>query len=626
MIIEDVIGFLKKYPPFQFLDETALKGVAGSLSMEFYPRDTVILKQNGQPGSSVWIIKKGAVKVSMRAEDGDEIVMDYKGEGDNFGFLSMIGNERQKTSVVAAEDTICYLLGKDRVLKLLEASPAFAEYFLSYLSRYVDRTYSEMHKKSLLYGISDRLLFTTKVGDMAKTAITVSESASIQEAARMMEKNRISSLIVLDKRDLPAGIVTDRDLREKVVAKGRDIGEPVRNIMTISIIRADADDFCFEAVLKMIRYNIHHILVHGIMTNHDLMLLQGTSPLSIAHSIDSQRDMKGLVPAAGRVMSLLGLLLKEGATVSGITTIVTEINDRLIRKVLEFAELGLGHPPVPYCWVVFGTEGRREQIFRTDQDNAIIYADHEPGRDDEVREYFDKFAEFVRDGLEQVGYPPCPDLNMAVNPLWRRPLSTWKEYYSGWIKGPSADSVVKSLVFFDMRPLFGKISLAEELQKHYLSLVRENAAFPGLVAAQITTNTPPIGFLKSFVVEKSGEHKDTFDIKLKGLRPLVDAVRLLALEFGIKETSTLGRLKLLTGKVPFIREYLNDIEQTFEFIMLLRVHHRFEMIKDGREPDNFINPNRLSTLEKKTIKEAFHLIGKLQCMIAERYIPKVTGA
>ncbi|MBI5640539.1 MAG: cyclic nucleotide-binding/CBS domain-containing protein [Nitrospirae bacterium] len=627
MIIEDVVGFLKKNPPFQFLDEATLRGVAGSLSMEFYPRDTLILKQHGPPSESVWIIKKGAVKVSMRSDDGDEVVMDYKGEGDNFGFLSMIGRDRQKTNVVTVDDTICYILGREKVSNLLESSPAFAEYFMSYLSRYVDRTYSEMHKKSLLYGSAERLLFTTKVGDIATGAVTVDEDLTIKEAAGIMAKNRISSLIILDKRRLPVGIITDRDLREKVVARGRSIEEPVRNIMTISLIRADADDFCFEAVLKMIKYNIHHILVikegelHGIMTNHDLMMLQGTSPLSIAHNVDNQQNIYGLVSAAGRINNLLGLLLKEGAKALSVSTIVTEINDRLIRKVLELAERQFGQPPVPYCWVVLGTEGRKEQIFKTDQDNGIIYAD--PAADDEevIAKYFAGFTAFVKDCLLQIGYPPCPESYSADNPLWCQPIKTWKTYFTGWINEPAAESVMRSLIFFDMRPVYGKSGLSDELKDHFLLLLRDSTVFLGRMADVIVKNTPPIGILKSFVVEKGGEHKDKIDLKLKGLRPLVDAVRLFALEKGIKETSTIERLRRLRGKSSPIEDRINDLEHIFEYFMQLRIHHRFGMINEGKAPDNFINPNSMSSLEKKTMKEAFHLISGLQVLITEKYKP-----
>ena len=195
-----------------------------------------------------------------------------------------------------------------------------------------------------------------------------------------MAKHRISSIIIVDRNGLPTGIVTDRDLREKVVARGRDVNDPVKDIMNLPLIRVDAKDYCFEAVLKMIKHNIHHIVVikdgalRGVLTNHDLMMLQGTSPLSFAKDLESQQTIEGLVPVSSKINRVVGLLLKEGARAGNITKILTELNDRLVKKVLEIAEKKLGRPPVPYCWIAFGSEGRKEQTFKTDQDNAIIYA------------------------------------------------------------------------------------------------------------------------------------------------------------------------------------------------------------------------------------------------------------
>lgn len=628
MLLEDVINFLKKEPPFQFLDETTLKSVASSLSMEFYPKDTEILKQDGPPSDSLRIIKKGNVKILMKAENGGDVVMDYRGEGDNFGFLSMIGEGRQRTTVIAVDDTICYTLTKEKVLKLIESNPAFTEYFISYLSRYVDRTYIEMRNKSLFYGSSDRLLFTTKVGDIAIEAVTVSEDATIREAAQAMAKNRISSLIILNKRNLPAGIVTDMDLREKVVAKGRSVTEPVKNIMTISLIRVDASDSCFEAVLKMIKYNIHHMLViedgnlKGIMTNHDLMLLQGSSPLSFANDIENQQTVEGLIPVSLKINNIIGLLLKEGGKASNITKIITEINDRLIKKILEIGERTYGHPPVPFCFIVFGSDGRREQTFKTDQDNAIIYADPETEEgEEETKNYFSNLTAFIRDGLQKIGFPLCPAGYMASNPQWCQPLKVWKKYFLSWINEPVPDAVLKTLIFFDFRPLHGKFSLAEELRNSFISLIEEHGIFLGHMANIIIKNTPPIGFLKSFVVEKSGEHKDELNLKVRGITPLVDVVRFFALERGVKETSTLGRITALKDKHAIVKEYSDGLEHAFEYVMLLRIHHQFEQIKAGRKPDNFINPNKLSNLERKTVREAFHLISKMQGLIVERYKP-----
>jgi CBS domain-containing protein len=628
MILDDSISFLKKAPPFQFLDDATLKSVAGSLSMEFYPKDTVILKQDGLPSDSLRIIKKGSVKILMRAETGEDMAMDYRGEGENFGFLSMIGKEKGKTTVVALDDTVCYLLRKEKVMELLASNPAFNEYYMSYLSRYVDRTYREMQNKSMFYGSSDRFLFTTPVGNITAEAVTVGEDTTIQEAAQVMSRKKISSLIVLDRRNLPAGIVTDNDLRDKVVAKGRNVSEPVRNIMTISLIRVDASDSCFEAVLKMIKYHIHHMLViedgtlKGIMTNHDLMLLQGTSPLSFANDIENQQSVDGLIQVSGKINNIVGILLKEGAKASNITKIITEINDRLIRKIIEIGEKTFGHPPVPYCWIALGSEGRREQTFKTDQDNAIIYADpSSDAEEEEVKKYFLGFTPFVRESLTRIGFPLCTADYMASNPRWCQPLRSWKKYFLNWISEPTPDAVLKSLIFFDFRPLHGKFGLADELRDSFRSRIEDQGIFLGHMANMIIRNTPPIGFLKSFVVEKGGEHKDEFDLKIKGIAPLVDAVRLFALEKGVKETSTSGRIQLLKDKNTIVKDSADGLEQALEFIMLLRIHHQFEQIKSGLKPDNFINPNTLSTLEKKTLKEAFHVISSLQGMIFERYKP-----
>lgn len=628
MIIEDTINFLKKTPPFQFLEESLLRVIAGSLSLQFYPKDTVILRQGDSVSDSVFIIKKGGVRISMTLDDED-VIVDYRGEGDNFGFLSLIGNERQKTTVVAIDDTICYLLGREKMKELLDRSPGIAEFFMSYLSRFVDKTFREMHRKSLLYGGADRLLFTTKVGDVAREAITVSEDTTIRDAARKMVQEKVSSLIVTNgETGLPSGIITDRDLREKVVAMGRDISEPVKNIMTISLIRADANESCFSAITKMIKYNIHHILVikdgllHGIMTNHDVMLLQGTSPLSLSHSIDNQHSIEGLVSISKRMNGLVGLLLKEGARSSSILSIVTEINDRLVRKVISLAEKRVGFPPVPYCWVVFGSEGRKEQLFKTDQDNAIIYADSSAT---EAKEYFSALAKIIHDGLIEIGYPECSSNFMAINPRWCQPLSVWKEYFKNWVERPSHEVISKHITFFDMRPIYGKHALAEELRDSFISYIRESE-FLKVMAQIITRNTPPVGFIKAYSIERNGKRSDVLDLKQRGTIPLVDIIRFFSMEMGVRETSTIGRINILRARHPILREFADEIEHVYEFMMLLRIHHQFEQILSGENPDNIIVPSKLSTLEKKTIKEAFHLISRLQEIVAEGYVARAPSS
>lgn len=630
MNVEDIIEFLRNVSPFQDLDEASLKDLAEGVSMEFYPKGSAILHQDGPASEYLRIVKKGSVKVFIRSGRDDELSIDTRGEGDTFGFLSLVSGDKARANVVALKDTTCYLIGKAAIVKLLETYPAFAEYFLvSYLNKYIDKTYKEIHKRSLLYGGGDRLLFTTPVGDLiTREAITASQEISIKDAAEVMSENRISSLVILDSDGVPVGVVTDRDLRDKVVSKGRSVLDPIKSIMSISLIKTEAKDYCFEAILNMIRYNIHHLLVidngklRGVITNHDLMMLQGTSPISIARELEAQQSIGGLVPASKKINKVVELLMKEGAKASNITRIITEINDRLLRKILEITEKKLGAPPLNYCWISFGSEGRKEQTFKTDQDNAIIYEDPEtPEKEGEAKRYFSAFTLLVRDSLLKCGFPPCPADYMASNPQWCQPLKVWKKYFSRWISSPSPEALLKSLIFFDFRPLYGEMRLAEDLRSHLAGSLKGQNIFLAQMASVITKNRPPLGFFRTFIVEKSGEHKNELDLKHSGIGPLVDIARFFALETGLPETSTLERIEALKHRHSVIKELSEDLEQAFEFITLLRIQHQMDQANKSLPADNFINLDALSNLEKKYLKESFHMIAKIQDIIVEQYKP-----
>ncbi|MGE5300418.1 MAG: DUF294 nucleotidyltransferase-like domain-containing protein [Acidobacteriota bacterium] len=598
--------------------------------MEFYPKGSMILHQDGPPSEYLRIIKKGGVKVFIRADKGEEVLIDYRSEGDSFGFLSLVGGDKSRATVVAVEDTICLLIKRQTVVMLLDTNPTITEYFLkSFLNKYIDKAYQEMRTKSLVYGGGDKMLFTTPVGELAtKEVVTARQDVSIREAAKMMSQKSISSLVIVDSGGAPVGIITDRDLRDKVVAKGKNVDDAVRSIMSVALIKTEARDYCFDALLRMIRFNIHHLLIveegrlKGVVTNHDLMMLQGTSPISIAREIESQQTVEGLVPAARKINGMVTLLLKEGAKASNITRIITEINDRLVRKILEIAEARLGPPPVPYCWIVYGSEGRKEQTFKTDQDNAIIYADPASAVEEQAAgAYFGAFAESVKDALVSCGFPVCTGGYMASNPRWRQPLRVWKNYFSEWITTPTPEAILMSVILFDFRPVYGDLTLAEKLQAHLLETVRKQDMFLAFMANMTVSLRPPLGFFRTFVVEKSGEHKDKLNLKFRCIAPLIDIVRLFSLEKGVAETATLERIDTLRSRHSVVAEYGDELEHAFEFISLLRIHHQFDRIEAGLEPDNFIDPNRLGNLEKRILKESCQLISRIQDAIAKQYRP-----
>lgn len=627
LLVEDVSRFLRQAPPFSFLDDDTLASVAGSLSMEYYPAGTTILRQGGQPSTALRLIKKGGVKITVSSDGGDETLIDYRGDGDNFGFLSLIGKDAQDTTITSVEDTICYLLPKDRVLKLLESNPAFTEYFLKkHLSKYIHRASVDNGR---LHGAGGRgaALYTTQVSDvMNSSVITVRTGSSIREAARKMAAGRVGSVVVVGADGAAIGIVTDEDLRSKVVAEGRSYDADVTTIMSSPLVSVDARRYCFDVLLTMLGRGIHHVLVTddgriaGIVTNHDLLFQQGVSPLVLARNIASQEAVDGLADMARKISDIVGLLLKEGARAAIIMRIVTELNDHVLRRAVYLAGKRFGAAPVPYCWLALGSEGRCEQVYASDQDNAVVY--QQPLTDDEEEiawRYFSPFTVEVQDILERCGFPPCEQGFMASNPLWCQPPVTWNRHFTRWLAEPRFESLATAQIFYDMRPVAGDSALSADVRRHALAQVDNYKIFLGSLANQVTKNRPPLGFFKSFVVEKSGEHRDELNLKVKGSLPIVDIMRFFALEKGIDATSTLERIAQLRDSHATVMRFGDELDQSFEFIMLLRIINQHRQHEAGLAITDFINPDQLTSVEKKGLKDAFETTSRVLDTIVERY-------
>ena len=628
MITKETVAFLKRTPPFDRLDSGILDTIVKDMTLVFHPKGETIVSQSGPAAEHLNIIRSGAVKVFVRTNEEEEVLVDSRTSGEFFGLRSFLFSDLSQDTIVALEDTSCYQLGKETVLGLLKTNAAFSEFCLKTLmKRLMDMAYKEIRDRTLLYGGGDKLLFTNILGDLAtRNVITASEDISIREATEIMASRNISCLVLLDALGLPSGMITDKDLRNKVVSKGRDSAGRVGDIMSVTLIKAEEQDRCFEALLKMMRYNIHHLLVvgkgelTGILTSHDLMILQGTSPLSVAREIESQDTIDGLAPAAAKINRIITILIREGATASNITRIISEVNDRLLKKVLEITESRMGRPPASYCWIIFGSEGRKEQTFKTDQDNAIIYEDLPEGSDEAIR-YFSEFSERMKDSLARCGFPPCSANYMASNPQWRQPLGVWKKYFSNWIQKPTPESILQSLIFFDFRPVHGDLLLAEKLRAFLGHAVRDNKLFHAHMAAVMLNNRPPLGFFGGITGEKKGIHQGRFNIKLNGLGPIIDAARLSALEQKVYHTSTLDRLTEVKDRCRDLGPLSNDLQQAFEFLMSLRIRHQYQQLQAGGEPDNFIDPQRLGTLERTMLKESFKLVARMQEMLKQKYGP-----
>jgi len=299
---------------------------------------------------------------------------------------------------------------------------------------------------------------------------------------------------------------------------------------------------------------------------------------------------------------------------------ITILNDQILDRILTLLIAELGPPPLPFCWLLMGSEGRREQTFKTDQDNALIYAD--PEGEEQAKEaeaYFKTLADKAIEHLVACGYPRCPGEIMASNPKWRQPARLWQRRFDGWLSTPEPRDVLHSTIFFDFRGGYGERGLAQRLRQHLAEQARKKEIFLLHLAKDCLEARPPLSFFRNFIVEKDGEHKNLLDLKTKGLVPFVDFARLMSLKCGVRESNTLGRLQLLAEGDHISRELYSEAVDAYEFLMQLRLIHQMQLLEENRTPDNYINPADLSDLEKQTLKEAFEVVRRMQSLIKQEF-------
>jgi len=624
VVTESVVKFLKDIPPFQFLTPPELAKLARSMTLEFFPKNTVILSAGTRAAEALYVIQKGAVKLALRTQVGKELVLDMRSEGELFGVMSLMGGDVTRLDVTAVEDTLCYTAPHVEVQRMMAAHSEFSDYLVrTSVKRYMDRSLRELRSQTQLMGNTERLLYSLTVRDVtAKPAVTCNANTNIREAAKLVAASKSTSAIILDESGHAIGIVTESDFTRKVIANGIAAESPVRQIMSSPVVTVEDTALVFQALLEMLTHDIQHVLVQengqprSVLTSHDLMLLQGKSPLSLARHLDEQRDIPGLAQAQKRIAELLPLLLREGAKASHLTRVVAEINDRLVTKILGLADEKLGPAPAPYCWVVLGSEGRREQTFKTDQDNALIYADD---LDSAALEYFEQLAGFTNDALKQCGYPECEGGYMATNPRWRQSVKAWQHTFAKWINEGELHATEDALIFFDMRPVAGDRTLFQQLEESNQERLQHSGFFKSILASITIEHKPPLGFFRTFVLEQSGEHKQGLDIKTYGTGPIVNAARLFALDTGIRATNTPDRLTGLLGKNYIDDALLHDLQHAFEFLTLLRVEQQLQQLRSGQPMSNYITPEKLTPLQKSMLKDTFQTIERAQSFIDQRF-------
>ncbi|MCF8115101.1 MAG: DUF294 nucleotidyltransferase-like domain-containing protein [Desulfarculaceae bacterium] len=633
-----ILEFVQGVSPFDGLDRETLEKVVSAMEVAFYPRGQMILEQGGEPSRFLYFIQSGSARVSMPGAEaeGGELLVDERGEGDTFGALSMLQGGPAMFRVSAREDLICYQLPKDSFLALCQPHPEIRSHYSASLARNLravrEQVTCELPAVAGLEGLSlSAALVRSSVGElMSPRPVTCAPAMPVKAAARIMTQRQVGSIVVAEEGGHPLGILTDTDFRVRVMLRARSLDEPVAEFMSTPAHTIAPDAFAFQALLAMSHHGVNHLVVTqddrvvGVISDRDLQAITGSSPVGVVRAIDRVKSVDELVLLHPSIDRVVELLLKMGGSARDMLQIVTEFNDRVTVKLIELIEEdlehhGQGRPPVPYCWMALGSEGRREQTLRTDQDNALIFANVPETSAQRVKGWFLSFAEHVVEGLVRCGFPRCTGGVMASNPDWCQSETGWRRTFLRWVQDPKPATLRLGSIFFDFREIYAEADYLEALGASLRDSIEGNRLFLRHMAANALYNRPPLGFLRQFVVEKGGEHANQLNLKLSGLTPIVDGARVMALDLGITSTNTLERLEAIEAQGTIKPELAADLQEAFSFITLLRISRHLEARAAGQTPDNFVDPQGLTNFQRKMLKEAFKVVSELQSLLEQRY-------
>jgi CBS domain-containing protein len=624
-----VLNFLQNTLPFNELDIHTLKRLARNCLLDYYPKGTLIFRQDATDVTHLHIIQRGEVKVYLDSSDSEVTLDDYGGKGDSFGALSIVKKEKADSNVETVEDTFCLLIDKIIFLEVIDSNPRFAGHYLESLSENtLGAVYTELRcEKARVRGKQAFSLFETRIIDVLNKPPDVIEgSMTIQEVGARMSDLGLASLLVTDQSGEIAGIVTNKDFRTKVVAEAIPHETPVAEIMSSPIRTIPAQALCFDALIRMIREQVDHLVVEnrgeitGMVASYQIMSYQGASPLYLFSEISAQRDIPGLYAISQRLPVLVRTLIEEGARAGNITKMITAFSDHALKRLLRLLLDEMGPAPVPFCWLMLGSEGRREQTFRTDQDNALVYQDPADEKEREAASvFFHKFAASAVEHLEACGYPQCKENLMVTNPMWRVPYSIWLDYFDKWIGKPVSEEVTVHTFFLDFRPGYGNTSLGKGMKDRLVDWAKASQTYQEYLARDCLLNWPPLSFFGKFVVEKDGRQTIRLDLKNRALAPFVNFARLMAMRNGIRETNTLDRLQRLAEHGHISQGLFADLREAYEFNFQLNLVNQLRMVEAGQEPHNVLDPAELTDLERRSLKESFGVIDRMLAHLRKEF-------
>lgn len=623
--VREIREHLGRYPPFDRLSEQLLDKVASSVEISYFRAGSLILSYK-QNIDSLYYIRSGAVEVYRHNNE----LYNRLGEGDIFGHLGLLHNRHVRYPASAIEDTLIYLIPDAVFQQLCEEDENFADF--------VELSGSRL-KATVEQSRRENDMMVTRVRSLiGRLPVMIEESATVEQAAHLMTEQHVSAILLLapadenntqafsdneDKHWDITGILTDQDFRVRVLAQGGSAQTRLSEIKQGELISIQSDETVYEAMLAMLRNNVQHLpVMHrrrpvGIVQLADIVRYETHNSLYLVSNIFHQSNVKALARLMPEVRAAFIRLVDEGATSQMTGSALSTIGRSLTRRLLELAQDELGPPPVPYCLMVNGSMARDDQSIITDQDNALVLSDEfDPEQHDA---YFVELAKRLSDGLAACGYPYCSGGIMASNQKWRQPLSVWKKYFEEWITRPDPERLLHSSIFFDLDAAYGEESYVEELQDLIVSRASRNKRFLGALARNALGRTPPLGFFRTFVMEKDGKQNNSINLKRRGTAPMVDVIRVHALAAGSRAQNSFERLDDIERASLLPAGQVNKLRYALEFISMVRIRHQAHNLRIERQADNNIDPENVSDSERHNLKDAFQVLSNAQKYLRFHY-------
>ena len=593
--------FISNIHPFNNLNTFELDDLVEDLDIVYFKANSIVQAQDSNP-EFLYFVLKGLIQ-----EINDDEVLSVYSKGEIFDSVSLIKNH-SKNSFVAIEESICYALKKERFMQILSSNQQLENYFFQSISDKLNNNILNEKNKDMAN------IMIAKVKDAkVHKAVIVDTNKTIYEAATIIKQEKIPTLLLKNE----AGemyIVTDSDFRQKVILNRMDYDDLVVKIASKGLIYINEDDFLFNAQLQMAKHGLKRVVVKndhdeivGILDQISLSSFFATNTFAVSNQIINAETLEELKEASHSFIKIIKSLNAKGVKIEFISKLINQLNKKLLDKlykILAPKEL-IGKS----CLVVMGSEGRAEQILRTDQDNALIISDDCSISEEKLREFTHLFTETLVD----FGFPRCEGNIMVSNPYWCRKQSDFKELIYEWVNSPSGDNFMNIAIFYDALCVSGDIEIIKELKNYLFKISSNSQSFYTNFARVINSFDVPLGFFDGFVFNSKDEkHKDEIDIKRGGIFIIVQGIRSLSIQNRVLNTNTIKRINSLKELKVLDDESAKELIMAFNILNSLKLKASLEKLDKKEKIDNFVNPNRLTIMEKDLLKESFKIVNRLK--------------